>query len=67
MMANIGIASGEGIATNLSDDIGFTGVFRLLALLNLLLIPLLFLVFRRFYTKSAAATKAHTPVDPLAI
>lgn len=40
MMANIGIASGEGIATSLSDnELGFTGVFRLLAAINLFLIP----------------------------
>jgi predicted MFS family arabinose efflux permease len=48
MMANIGIASGEGIATALSDNIGFSNVFRLLALFNVLLIPLLIVVLRRF-------------------
>ncbi len=51
MMANIGIASGEGIATSLSDDIGFSSVFRLLAIFNIFLIPLLFIVLRRFTSK----------------
>lgn len=45
MMANIGMASGEGIATSLSNnDLGFTGVFRLLATINLFLIPLFLFV-----------------------
>jgi predicted MFS family arabinose efflux permease len=48
MMANIGIASGEGVATSLSDNMGFNGVFRLLALFNILLIPLIFYILRRF-------------------
>jgi PAT family beta-lactamase induction signal transducer AmpG len=48
MMANIGIASGEGVATALSDNIGFSNVFRTLALFNILLIPLLIFILRRF-------------------
>ena len=48
MMANIGIASGEGIATSLSDNLGFNGVFRLLALFNIILIPWAFFILRRF-------------------
>lgn len=47
-MANIGTALGEGIATSLSDNLGFSLVFRLLALANIFVIPLLIVVFRRF-------------------
>lgn len=54
-MANIGIAGGEGIATALSDDIGFVSVFRLLALGNIILIPLLVLVLRRMAQMRAVA------------
>ncbi len=60
MMANIGIAGGEGVATTLSDDIGFTSVFRLLAIFNILLIPLLIIVLRRFSKK--ADEDAETPL-----
>jgi MFS family permease len=59
MMANIGLASGEGIATSLSDNIGFPSVFRLLAAFNILLIPLLFIVLRRFTAEPDA--EAETP------
>jgi len=68
MMANIGIASGEGIATSLSDDIGFTAVFRLLAIFNIFLIPLLIVVLRRFTTRAedeASAVAQHTNLDEL--
>jgi PAT family beta-lactamase induction signal transducer AmpG len=61
MMANIGIASGEGVATSLSDNIGFSGVFRLLALFNILLIPLLLFILRRFSSESDV--EAETPVE----
>jgi PAT family beta-lactamase induction signal transducer AmpG len=61
MMANIGIASGEGVATSLSDNIGFTGVFRLLAIFNLLLIPFLIFILARFTSKPD--TGAETPVE----
>jgi PAT family beta-lactamase induction signal transducer AmpG len=47
-MSNIGIGAGEGVATALSDNLGFGGVFRLLALANLAVIPLLFFVANRF-------------------
>ena len=43
MMANIGMAGGEGIATSLSDDLASRLVFRLLATFNIVLIP--FLIF----------------------
>ena len=36
MMANIGMAAGEGIATSLSARLGFAGVFLLLAAINVL-------------------------------
>ena len=49
--ANIGIAAGEGIGTSLSDNIGFTGVFRTFALINLIVIPL-FLFMMREYRKA---------------
>lgn len=45
--ANIGIAAGEGIGTSLSDNIGFTGVFRTFALINLIVIPLFLLMMRQ--------------------
>jgi MFS family permease len=47
-MGNIGIGAGEGVATALTDNLGFPAVFRLLALANLILIPLILLVTRRF-------------------
>lgn len=60
-MANIGIASGEGIATSLSDNLGFSGVFQLLALVNLIAVPWLMLVlyrFRRHADRSSAVVHA---------
>ena len=47
-MSNIGLALGEGIATGLSDDLGFARVFQLLALSNIIMIPLLIWVFQMF-------------------
>jgi predicted MFS family arabinose efflux permease len=47
-MSNIGIGAGEGVATALSDNLGFSGVFRSFALLNLLIIPLILFVTNRF-------------------
>lgn len=47
MMANIGMAAGEGISTSLSARLGFTGVFVLLAALNVLLIPVFLFVYQR--------------------
>jgi hypothetical protein len=46
-MSNIGMGAGEG-AVALTDNMGFPQVFRLLALVNLVVIPLLFVVARRF-------------------
>jgi MFS transporter, PAT family, beta-lactamase induction signal transducer AmpG len=50
-MSNIGIGAGEGIATALSDDLGFVSVFRGLALANLLVIPLMAYVVTRFASR----------------
>jgi predicted MFS family arabinose efflux permease len=47
-MSNIGIGAGEGVATALSDNLGFPGVFRLFALANLAVIPLILFVAARF-------------------
>ena len=47
-MSNIGLTPGEGIATGLSDDLGFARVFQLLAVSNIVMIPLLILVFQLF-------------------
>jgi PAT family beta-lactamase induction signal transducer AmpG len=68
MMSNIGIASGEGIATSLSDNMGFTGVFRLLALFNILLIPLIIFILRRFSSEpDIAAETSDELFDEVAI
>lgn len=45
-VSNIGSALGDGIATGLTDNIGFVNVFRALALLNLIVFPLLIWVFK---------------------
>ncbi len=47
-MSNIGIGAGEGVATSLSDNLGFSGVFRSFALANLLVIPLILFVTKKF-------------------
>jgi predicted MFS family arabinose efflux permease len=47
-MANVGLALGEGVATSLSDNIGYSAVFRNFALGNLLAIPLMLIVISRF-------------------
>ncbi|MFP5332222.1 MAG: MFS transporter [Acidimicrobiia bacterium] len=47
-MSNIGIGAGEGLATAMSDDLGFSSVFRLLAVANLIVVPLILFVISRF-------------------
>ncbi|MDH4306005.1 MAG: MFS transporter [Acidimicrobiia bacterium] len=47
-MSNIGLAAGEGIATALTDNIGYSGVFRWFGLANIAVIPLMFVVIARF-------------------
>ena len=47
-MANIGIGGGDGVATALSDNLGFPSLFRIFGLASLALIPLLVWVTSRF-------------------
>ena len=46
MFSNIGQALGDGVATGLTDNLGFINVFRLVALVNLVVFPILVGVFR---------------------
>ncbi len=45
-VGNVGIGAGEALATRFVDDIGFSGVFGTIALINLVLIPILFFALR---------------------
>jgi len=45
-VSNIGQAVGDGVATGMTDNIGFINVFRVVALINLLVFPVLVGVFR---------------------
>lgn len=45
-LSNIGTAVGEGVATGLTDNIGFVPVFWLLAGLNVFTLPILWRMFR---------------------
>jgi hypothetical protein len=47
-MSNIGIGAGEGIATALSDNVGYAGVFRWFAIAHLTVIPLVLFAVSRF-------------------
>jgi MFS family permease len=47
-MSNIGIGAGDGVATALSDNLGYSGVFRTFGLANLVVIPLILFVANRF-------------------
>jgi len=47
-MSNIGLGAGEGLATALSDNIGFQAVFRTFGLANILVVPLILFVLSRF-------------------
>ncbi|MEM8861257.1 MAG: MFS transporter [Chloroflexota bacterium] len=58
MMANIGIAAGEGIATGLSDNIGFGRVFQIFALANIIVIPLIIFVINRLAKQLESAEPA---------
>ena len=56
-VSNIGAALGEGLATGLTDNIGFINVFRLLALINLAVFPLIIAVFKsNLSIKTAVST-----------
>ncbi len=46
IFSNVGTAIGEGLATSLSESIGFKQVFLSFGLANLIVIPLLIVVFR---------------------
>ncbi|MDX1448872.1 MAG: MFS transporter [Acidimicrobiia bacterium] len=58
-MSNIGIGAGEGIATALSDNLGFSAVFRSLSLANLVVVPLMLAVIARFPTSANSSVAAH--------
>jgi PAT family beta-lactamase induction signal transducer AmpG len=45
-VSNIGTAVGEGVATGLADNIAFSSIFWILAGINLLSLPLLWLLFK---------------------
>ena len=45
-LSNVGTAIGEGVATGLTDDIGFAAIFWLLAGLNVVVVPILWALFR---------------------
>ena len=45
-LSNLGSAVGEGVATGLTDNLGFSPVFWLLALINLINLAILWLLFR---------------------
>jgi len=47
-MSNIGIGGGDGVATALSDNVGFPSLFRIFGVGSLVLIPLLFWVTGKF-------------------
>ena len=53
-MANIGIGAGEGVATALTDNLGFPSVMRLLAIGAVILIPIALVVVRRAVAATAA-------------
>lgn len=61
-LSNIGIALGDGIATGLTDDIGFSSVFRLIAAVNLVVIPLLWVVFATPATDPSPPSVANSPI-----
>lgn len=44
--ANIGWAIGDGVSTSLTDNIGFSNVFLMLAGVNLLALPVIWLMFK---------------------
>lgn len=46
-LSNLGTAIGEGVATSLSDNLGFSTVFVTLAVLNILTILILWRLFRK--------------------
>ncbi len=59
-LSNVGTAVGEGVAAGLTDDIGFSAVFWLLAGLNAVVVPILWALFK------AAPQVAQPTSDPAA-
>ena len=49
-MANVGLGLGDGLAASFADNMSFSEIFRLFALLNLIAIPL-FLIFYRSFSR----------------
>jgi hypothetical protein len=45
-LSNLGTAIGEGAATGLSDNLGFSMIFWLLAGINLITLPILWGLFK---------------------
>lgn len=62
-VSNLGTAIGEGLATSLTDNLGFSAVFWLLAGLNLLVFPVLWLLFH-LAPEVRARTAATRSVQP---
>lgn len=62
--ANIGWALGDGVSTGLTDNIGFSNVFMLLAGINVLTLPFIWLMFK-MAPKEELATEADTAVLPV--
>ena len=46
-ISNLGSAVADGLATALSDDLGFSAVFWLLAVVNLVTLPVLWRLFKK--------------------
>ena len=46
-ISNLGSAVADGLATALSDDLGFSMVFWLLAIVNLITLPVLWRLFKK--------------------
>lgn len=45
-ISNIGAAIGEGVATGLTDNLGFQPVFFILAAFNVVVVPFVFMIFK---------------------
>jgi predicted MFS family arabinose efflux permease len=55
-VGNIGIGAGEALATRFVDNLGYSGVFSAIALINLGLIPILFFALRGLQKERAQFT-----------
>jgi PAT family beta-lactamase induction signal transducer AmpG len=61
-LSNLGTAIGEGVATGLTDNIGFAAVFWLLAGMNVVVLPILWGLFK---IAPEIATRSIRPVEPV--